>query len=36
MKLVNSLQKDYQQLWKHIIRPPRSPYAESKLGAAVF
>lgn len=32
MNLISNLQKEYEQLWKYIIRPTRLPYPESKLG----
>lgn len=36
MQLFNKLQGEYDQLWKHIIRPTRTTYPESALGPETF
>lgn len=36
MNLISNLQKEYEQLWKYIIRPTRQPYSEKKLGSPLF
>lgn len=36
MNLLNKLQSEYDQLWKLIIRPNRTPYPDSALGPETF
>jgi cephalosporin-C deacetylase-like acetyl esterase len=36
MQLFTKLQEEYDQLWKYIIRPARTPYPETALGPETF
>jgi cephalosporin-C deacetylase-like acetyl esterase len=36
MNLLGKLQSEYEQLWKHIVRPSRTAYSEDSLGPTSF
>lgn len=36
MQIFNKLQDEYDQLWKYIIRPTRTPYPDAALGPETF
>ena len=36
MNLLGKLQNQYDELWKQIIRPPRSHYSQENLGPKEF
>ena len=36
MQFLNKIQGGYDQLWKYIIRPTRTPYPDAALGPETF
>lgn len=32
MQFLNKIQGEYDQLWKYIVRPTRTPYPDTALG----